>query len=101
MQNLTSESFAQFTSAPAVLVDFWATWCGPCQMQGKVLEKVASEHPELADKIGKVNVDDERELAVRFGINAIPALLFFRDGKLAKNMVGLHSEADILALFQN
>ena len=100
MQNLTSATFQEFTKKPAALVDFWATWCGPCQMQGKALEQLTAAHPELADKIGKVNVDDERDLAVQFGINAIPALLFFQNGKLVKSLIGLQSDATILALFQ-
>ena len=100
MQNLTATTFQAFTEKPAALVDFWATWCGPCQMQGKALEALTAAHPELADKIGKVNVDDERDLAVQFGINAIPALLFFQNGKLVKSMIGLQKDEAILALFQ-
>ena len=100
MQNLTSATFQEFTKKPAALVDFWATWCGPCQKQGNALEQLTAAHPELADKIGKVNVDDERDLAVQFGINAIPALLFFQNGTLVKSLIGLQSDATILALFQ-
>ena len=76
-----------------VLVDFWATWCGPCRMQTPILEAFAAEHPEI--KVGKVNVDENPELAEKFGIMSIPSLLVFKDGKLAKTAVGLHDKSGL------
>ena len=73
-----------------VLIDFWATWCGPCRMQAPILEAFAGEHPEI--KVGKVNVDENPELAEKFGIMSIPTLLVFKDGKLVKTAVGLHDK---------
>ena len=70
-----------------VLVDFWATWCGPCQMMGPILEELATKHPEI--KVGKINVDEQPELATQFQIDAIPALMVFKGGKAAAQTVGL------------
>ena len=76
-----------------VLVDFWATWCGPCRMQAPILEAFAGEHPEV--KVGKVNVDENPELAEKFGIMSIPTLLVFKDGKLVKSPVGRHDKGGL------
>ena len=75
------------TSERAVLIDFWAPWCGPCRAIAPVLEEIAQE---LGDKvtIGKVNVDEHPDLAVRFGVQAIPQLLFFKEGALKDKLVG-------------
>ena len=98
--NLTTKEFDAFVAGPGVvLVDLYATWCGPCKMQGKVLEEMAAENPEL--KIGKVNVDDEAELAVRYQVSAIPALLIFKDGRLMRNFVGLQSKQTLLDAISN
>ena len=69
-----------------VLVDFWASWCGPCKMLSPVVEELAAAHPEIA--VDKVNVDENPELAMVYRISAIPALIMFRDGKVAKQSVG-------------
>ena len=69
-----------------VLLDFWAVWCGPCQMVGPIVEELSEEHPEL--KFGKVNTDEEPELARQFGINAIPTLILFKDGKPVATQTG-------------
>jgi len=74
-----------------VLVDFWATWCGPCMMLAPVLAEVAAEKAETL-KVGKVNVDEEPDLAVRFGITSIPAVLLFRGGKHVATSVGYVSK---------
>ena len=81
-----------------VLVDFWASWCGPCRMVAHIVEEIAQEHPEF--KVGKVNVDEEPQLASQFGIISIPTLLVFKDGKLAKQMVGARPKADIVAMME-
>ena len=69
-----------------VLVDFWASWCGPCKMLSPVVEELAEAHPGIA--VAKVNVDENPELAMVYRISAIPALILFRDGKVAKQSVG-------------
>lgn len=78
-----------------VLVDFWAPWCGPCRQQGPILDQLADEAGE-AVKIFKVNVDQEGDLAQRYGIMSIPALKIFKDGKLVEEMVGVHSKEQLL-----
>ena len=83
-------------SATPVLVDFWATWCGPCMMLGPVVAEIASEREDTL-KVGKVNVDECPELAARFGVMSIPAVFLFRDGKVAKQAVGYMPKADLLA----
>lgn len=78
------------------LVDFWATWCGPCRMLGPVISEIAEEHPEI--KVGKVNVDDEPDLATRFGIMSIPFVAVFKNGKLTASSVGVQPKESILDL---
>ena len=94
--NLKATEFDAFVAGPEItLVDLYAPWCGPCRSQGKILEAMAEANPAL--RIGKVNIDEEGELAVRFGVSAIPALLVFRDGQLKRQFVGLQSEQTLLA----
>jgi len=78
-----------------VLVDFWATWCGPCRMVAPILEEIAAEKAGTL-KVGKVNVDEEQELAIRFGISSIPTLLLFENGKLVDHLVGYRPKEAIL-----
>lgn len=87
--NITKDNFQQEVQAASqtVLVDFWATWCGPCQMMGPILEELATKHPEI--KVGKINVDEQPELAMQFQIDAIPALMAFKGGKAVAQTVGL------------
>lgn len=76
-----------------VLLDFWATWCGPCRMIAPVVEQIAEEREDLV--VGKVDVDEEREIAIRFGITSIPTLILMRDGEAVKTIVGFRPKADI------
>lgn len=82
-----------------VLIDFWAPWCGPCQMQGPIIEELADEIGGKA-VIGKVNVDDNQEAAGNYGIMSIPALLVFKDGEMVENMVGVHPKKDLLEVIE-
>ena len=82
-----------------VLVDFWAEWCGPCKMLNPVLEEIASESGERAT-IAKVNIDDEPELASRFGVQSIPTLVVFREGSEQDRLVGVAPKQAILQKLQ-
>ena len=83
-------------SDKTVLLDFWASWCGPCRMLSPVVDQVAEERPDV--KVGKVNVDEQPELAAQFGVMSIPALLVFTNGKLVNQSVGSRPKAGVLAL---
>lgn len=95
---VTNETFEQEVLRPdvPVIVDFWASWCGPCRMLAPILDQVASERPDV--KIAKINVDEQMELASRFGIVSIPTLIVFKDGQPVNKSMGVKPKADILAM---
>ncbi len=96
---ITKDNFEKevLNSDIPVLVDFWATWCGPCRMLAPIIEEIAKEYDGKA-KVGKVNVDEEEALAIKFGIASIPTVLVFRGGEITDKLVGYRPKEDIVAL---
>jgi len=98
---ITKENFEQevLDSAVPVLVDFWATWCGPCMMLAPTIEEIAREN-EGVIKVGKINVDEEAELAAMFGIMSIPTVMAFRQGEVVDTAVGVRPKDALLAMLK-
>lgn len=94
--NLTTENFEKevLKSDKLALVDFWATWCGPCKMIAPVVSEIAEQYKDKL-KVGKVNVDEQGDLAIKYGIESIPTLIIFKDGRPINTAVGYHSKSEL------
>lgn len=98
---LSKENFEKevLNSEKLTLVDFWATWCGPCQMLSPIISEIADEF-ENTLKVGKINIDDENDLASKYQISSIPTLILFKDGKIVDTVVGYHTKEDLIKRFK-
>ena len=96
LKKLDSNNFISEISEGITLVDFYADWCGPCKMIAPIVEEIAAERSDIT--VGKVNVDNDAEIAIKYGVASIPTLIVFKDGKPVSTMVGYRMKDDILAM---
>ena len=99
IKHITKSNFEQevMKSDKLVVVDFWATWCGPCRAIGPVVDELAEQYSGNV-VVGKVNVDEERELSSRYKVMSIPTIMLFKNGEIVDKVVGLHSKEDLTEL---
>lgn len=97
MINLTNENFEKevINSKKTILVDFWASWCGPCQMIAPIVEEISNEMSGKIE-IGKLNVDEQPEIAIKYDVMSIPTLILFKEGKMVDTIIGYHTKKEIL-----
>ncbi|MCF0110923.1 MAG: thioredoxin [Erysipelotrichaceae bacterium] len=99
MKVLTKEEFVQLTAQPGyTLVDFYADWCGPCKMLGPILEEIGEEMPEI--RMGKLNVDDNEDIAIQYQVMSIPLVCLFKDGRLIGKSLGYKPKEDMVDWIQ-
>lgn len=93
---ITDENFAEVLKEKEItVVDFWAEWCGPCKMLGPIIDELSTDNVNVS--IGKINVDDNRETAFKYGIRSIPTIMFFKNGEVVDKMVGFKSKPELQA----
>ena len=100
MKTVTSANSKEFLQEKVAVLDFWASWCGPCKMMSPVVEKLAEKYDGRV-AFGSVNVDDEEALAISYGISAIPTLIFFKDGQAVNKTLGLRSASELEGIIES